>query len=95
MPVIRSADVEFTPGLVENTRRRILVSPDKGSGTIILGEAIMNLGTEFPTHIHRIEEMMVINKGTATAILSDETHVLGQGDVILASAGKKHARQSQ
>ena len=32
--------------------------------------------------------MMVINKGTATAILSDETHALGQGDVILASAGK-------
>ena len=53
MSVVRSADVEFTPGLVENTRRRILVSPDKGSGTIIFGEAIMNLGTEFPTHIQQ------------------------------------------
>ncbi len=90
MPIIRSAEVEFGPGIVENTRRRVLVNPDEGSGAITLGEAIMNPGTELPMHTHRVEETMVITKGTATAVLGDETNTLEQGDVILAPAGVKH-----
>jgi len=90
VPIIRSAEVEFGPGLVENTTRRVLVNPDRGSGAITLGEVIMNPNTELPTHTHRIEEAMVITKGTATAVLGDETHTLEPGDVILAPAGVKH-----
>ncbi len=44
MPIIRNTDVELTPGSVENTYRRILVSPDKGSGAITLGEETHTLG---------------------------------------------------
>ncbi|MFC1978127.1 cupin domain-containing protein [Chloroflexota bacterium] len=90
MPIIRNADVEFVPGAVENTRRRVLVNPDSGSGAITLGELIMNPGSELLMHTHRIEETMVISKGTATAVLGDETYTLEPGDVILAPAGIKH-----
>ena len=90
MSIIRSSDVEFAPGLVENTLRRILVNPDKGSGAITLGELLMNPGSELPMHTHRIEETMVIIKGVATAVLGDETYTLEPGDVILAPAGTKH-----
>ena len=90
MSIMRNADIEFTPGLVENTRRRILVNADRGSGAITLGELIMNSGSELPMHTHRIEETMVISKGTATVVLGDETYTLEPGDVILAPAGIKH-----
>lgn len=90
MPIIKNADVEFSSGLVENTRRRVLVNPDRGSGAITLGEMIMNPGSELPTHTHRVEEAMVITKGIATAVLGDETYTLEPSDVILVPAGIKH-----
>lgn len=90
MPIIRNTDVEFAPGKVENTCRRMLVNPDKGSGAITLGELIMKPGAELPMHTHRIEEVIVITKGTATAVLGDETYALEPGDVILAPAGIRH-----
>ena len=90
MPIIRSTDVEFAPGMVENTRRRVLVNPDRGSGAITLGELIMNPDTELPMHTHRVEETMVITRGIATAVLGDETYTLKPNDVILAPAGQKH-----
>ena len=90
MPIIRNTDIEFTPGAVENTKRRVLVNPDRGAGAITLGELIMNPSTELPMHTHRIEETMVITKGTATTVLGDETYTLEPGDVILAPAGIKH-----
>ena len=54
MPIIRNTDVELIPGSVENTYRRILVSPDKGSGAVTLGELIVGPGTELAMHTHRI-----------------------------------------
>jgi quercetin dioxygenase-like cupin family protein len=90
MPIIRNTDVEFISGSIKNTQRRILVDQDKGSGAITLGELIMNPGSELPMHTHRIEETMVITKGTATAVLNDKTYTLGPNDVILAEAGVKH-----
>jgi len=90
MPIIRSAEVELAPGAVENTKRRLLVNPDRGSGSITLGELVMNPGSELPMHTHRIEEAILITKGIATAVLGDETCTLGPSDVILAPAGVKH-----
>ena len=90
MPIIRNTDVEFAPGMVENTLRRVLVNSERGAGATTLGELIMNPGTELPLHTHRIEETMIITRGIATLILGDETHTLKQGDVILAPAGIKH-----
>ncbi|MFC2004611.1 cupin domain-containing protein [Chloroflexota bacterium] len=90
MSIIRNADVEFGPGSVENTKRRILVNADRGAGAITLGELIMEPGTELPMHTHRIEETMVITKGEATVIQGGETHTLKQGDVLLAPAGGTH-----
>ena len=90
MPIVRSAEVDFTPGIVENYRRRILVDPDRGSGAVTLGEAIMDSGAELPMHTHRVEEVMVITRGTAIAVLGDETYTLNPSDVILAPAGVKH-----
>jgi quercetin dioxygenase-like cupin family protein len=95
MPIIRSADVEFVPGLVENTRRRILVNPDSGSGAITLGELIMEPGAELPMHTHRVEETIVITKGEAITVLGAETYTLKPGDVILAPAGVKHMLANQ
>ena len=90
MPIIRNTDVEFTPGSIKNTRRRRLVDSDTGAEAITLGELIMGPGTELPMHTHRIEEVMVITKGEATAVLGDETYTLAPGDVIFAPAGIKH-----
>ena len=90
MTVIRSADIEFGPGSVPNTRRRVLIDADRGSGAITLGQLIMNPGSELMMHTHRIEEAMVITRGVATAVLGDETHTLRPGDAILAPAGVKH-----
>ena len=90
MSIVRSAEVDFTPGSVENYMRRVLVDPDRGSGAITLGEAIMDPGAELPMHTHRVEEVMVITRGTATAVLGGETFALNQGDVILAPAGVAH-----
>ena len=75
---------------VENYKRRVLVDPDRGSGAITLGEAIIDSGVELPMHTHRVEEAMVITRGTATVVLGDETYTLNQSDVILAPAGVKH-----
>ena len=90
MPIIRSAEVEFGPGSVPNTTRRVLIDPDRGSGAITMGQVIMNPGSELITHTHHIEEAMVITRGIATAVLGDETYTLEPGDVILAPAGGKH-----
>ncbi len=90
MPIIRSTEVEFTPGLVQSYQRRVLVNPDRGSGAVTLGEAIMDPGAELPLHTHRVEEVMVITRGTATVVLGDETYTLNPSDVILAPAGVKH-----
>lgn len=90
MPIIRSAEVKFTPGRVENYKRRQLVNPDRGSGAITLGEGIMNPGAELPIHTHRVEEVMVITKGTMTVVLGDDTYTLNPSDVILAPAGVQH-----
>ncbi len=90
MPIIRNTEVEFTPGIVENYKRRLMVDPSKGSGAITLGEAIMNPGAELPLHTHRVEEAMVITRGIVTAVLGNETYTLNPSDVILAPAGVKH-----
>ena len=90
MPVIRSAEIDFTPGMVENYKRRVLVDPDRGSGAVTLGEAIMDPDAELLMHTHRVEEVMVITRGTATVILGGETYTLNPGDVILAPAGVEH-----
>lgn len=91
MPIVRNTDVAFVPGVVEGYRRRVLVNRDRGSGMITLGEAIVNPGSELPMHVHKVEEVMVIMEGTATAVLGEETHTLKPGDVVLAPAGEKHA----
>ncbi|MFC1992678.1 cupin domain-containing protein [Chloroflexota bacterium] len=90
MPIVRSDEVKFTPGLVENSRRRVLIDADRGSGAITLGEVIMNSGAELPMHTHQVEEAMVITRGTATLVLGDETYTLNPSDVILAPASVKH-----
>jgi len=90
VPIIKTADVEFTPGSVPNTLRRLLVCPAGGSGAITLGELIMEPGAELPMHTHRIEESMVIVEGEATAILDNEIFNLKPRDVILVPAGEKH-----
>ena len=90
MPIIRNTEVEFTPGLVQNYKRRVLVNPDRGSGAVTLGEAIMDPGAELPVHTHRVEEVMVITRGIVAVLLGDETFTLNPSDVILAPAGVKH-----
>ena len=90
MPIIRYNEVEISKGAVENTRRRIFINPDMGAGAITVGELTMEPGVELPMHTHRIEEAMVITKGTATSVLGDKTDTLEPGDVILAPAGIKH-----
>ena len=95
MPIVRSAEVDFAPGIVENYRRRVLVDPDKGSGAITLGEAIMDPGAELPMHTHRVEEVMVITRGIATAVLGGETYTLNPSDVILAPAGVEHSMDNR
>ena len=79
-----------TPGIVENYRRRVLVDPDRGSGAITLGESIMDPDAELPMHTHRIEEVMVITRGTANVVLGGETYTLNPSDVILAPAWVEH-----
>ena len=90
MPIIRKADVEFSPGSVENTMRRALLNPDSGSGAVTLNEVIMNPGSELPLHTHIVEEAFFITKGIASAVLGDETYTLEPSDVMLAPAGIKH-----
>ena len=90
MSIIRNADVEFGPGLVEKTKRRVLINADGGAGAITVGQLIMEPGSSLKMHTHKIEEGMVITKGEATTILGDETYTLKQGDAILAPAGVKH-----
>jgi quercetin dioxygenase-like cupin family protein len=90
MPIIRSTDVKFGPGATSDYRRRVLVGPEKGSGAITLGEIVMDPGASLPLHAHRIEESMVITRGTMTAVLGDETYTLNPSDAILVPAGLKH-----
>ena len=90
MPIIRNSEVEFTPGMVPNYMRRVMVNPERGSGAATCGEALMNPGAELPMHTHRIEEVMVITKGTVLCNLGGESYPLTPGDVILAPAAVKH-----
>jgi quercetin dioxygenase-like cupin family protein len=90
VPIIRNSEVEFTPGRADNYKRRQMVNKDRGAASVTLGEVIMNLGAELPLHTHQVEEVMVITRGTATAVLGDNTYNLNSGDVILAPAGVPH-----
>jgi HTH-type transcriptional repressor of puuD len=90
MPIIRSSEVKFGPGATPDYQRRVLVGPEKGSGAITLGEVMMDPGSSLPLHTHRIEESMVITKGTITALLGNETYTLNPGDAILVPAWVKH-----
>ncbi len=90
MPIIRNSEVEFSPGSVPNFMRRTMVNPERGSGAITLGEALMNPGAELPMHTHRIEEAMVITKGTLICNLGSESYTLKPGDVILVPTSVKH-----
>jgi len=90
MPVIRSAEVEFGPGATPDYQRRVLVGPPNGSGSITLGEVVLDPGSSLPLHTHYIEESMVITKGEVTVVLDDETSTLSPGDALLVPAGVKH-----
>ena len=91
MPIIRSTEVEFTPGRVKNTMSRILLNSERGAVAVTLGELIMNPGAELPMRTHQVEEVYVITKGTATVFLGNDTYTLSPGDVILVPAGVPHA----
>jgi len=90
MPVIKSSDTAWGPGATPNYKRRVFVSPETGSGAITLGEVSLDPGSELPMHTHRIEEAMMISRGSVTVVLNGETHVLKAGDALLVPAGTKH-----
>jgi quercetin dioxygenase-like cupin family protein len=91
MAVIRDQDVKYFERAPGQFFRLFVSQESVGSAAMTMGELLMQPGAVIALHTHGVEEAMYIAEGEATAVLGDETHVLGAGSVIYAPAGVKHS----
>ncbi len=71
----------------ENDNFRKVLYTDKKSQLVLMS---LNAGEEIGEEVHDVDQFLRIEKGTGTAIISDTSHEVADGSVILVPAGAKH-----
>ncbi len=72
---------------LENNNFRKVLYTDKNSQLVLMS---LLAGEEIGEEVHDVDQFLRVEKGTGTAILSDISHDLADGSVIIVPAGTKH-----
>lgn len=72
---------------LENTNFRKVLYTDKKSQLVLMS---LLVAEEIGEEIHDVDQFFRVEKGSGTAILSDISHDLTDGSVIIIPAGTKH-----
>lgn len=72
---------------IENNNFRKVLYTDKKSQLVLMS---LLPREEIGEEVHDVDQFLRIEKGTGTAIISDVSHEVGDGSVILVPAGAKH-----
>jgi len=77
--------------LVRNTKVIVKVDPRTGSRSMAAGTQSLGPGAGIPLHKHdNSDEMLVIEKGSAMAMLGDQRKIAGAGSTIFIPKGVWH-----
>ena len=77
--------------LVRNTKVIVKADPKTGSRSMAAGTQDLGTGAGIPLHKHdNSDEMLVVQKGAATAILGDTRKLAGPGSTIFIPRGVWH-----
>jgi quercetin dioxygenase-like cupin family protein len=71
------------------TRRRI-VDRDTGAGSLSISLVTIEPGAAVRTHLHKVEEAMLVVEGEGLAILGTERMPIKAGETLHAPAGIRH-----
>src|ERR1035437_6154941 len=72
---------------LDNKNFRKVLYTDKNSQLVLMS---LLPKEEIGEEIHDVDQFLRVEKGIGTAILSDVTHALADGSVIIVPAGTKH-----
>lgn len=72
---------------LENNNFRKVLYTDKNSQLVLMS---LLAGEEIGEEVHDVDQFLRVEKGTGTAILSDISHDITDGSVIIVPAGTKH-----
>lgn len=72
---------------LENDNFRKVLYTDKNSQLVLMS---LPAGEEIGEEVHDVDQFLRVEKGTGQAILSDISHDLADGSVIIVPAGTKH-----
>lgn len=72
---------------LENSNFRKVLYTDKNSQLVLMS---LLAGEEIGEEIHDVDQFLRVEKGTGVAILSDISHDITDGNVIVVPAGTKH-----
>lgn len=72
---------------LENDNFRSVLYTDKNSQLVLMS---LLLGEEIGEEIHDVDQFLRVEKGEGVAILSDISHKITDGSIILVPAGTKH-----
>ena len=90
MSVRHADDLSREPvGAGSGTERQVLIGPDEGPH-FALRRFIMQPGGGMPKHTNDVEHEQYVLRGRATIGIGEETHRVGEGDVVFIPAGVPH-----
>ncbi len=72
---------------LENDNFRKVLYTDKNSQLVLMS---LIAGEEIGEEVHDVDQFLRVEKGMGTAILSDISHDIADGSVIIVPAGTKH-----
>lgn len=72
---------------LENKNFREVLYTAKNSQLVLMS---LLSGEEIGEEVHDVDQFLRVEKGTGTAILSDVSHDIADGSVIIVPAGTKH-----
>ncbi|PIT92829.1 MAG: cupin domain-containing protein [Candidatus Harrisonbacteria bacterium CG10_big_fil_rev_8_21_14_0_10_42_17] len=72
---------------LENDNFRKVLYTDKNTQLVLMS---LFAGEEIGEEVHDVDQFLRVEKGTGTAILSDDSHDIADGSVIIVPAGTKH-----
>lgn len=72
---------------LENDNFRKVLYTDKNSQLVLMS---LLTGEEIGEEVHDVDQFLRVEKGTGTAILSDISHNIADGSVIIVPAWTKH-----
>ena len=70
--------------------RQLLNKKVGGSAAITIGELKIKPGAALPTHVHYVEEALVVVTGQGEVIMEDESFKVHANMTVLLPAGKRH-----